>query len=75
MISFGKLHVFLQPSWIRLFGGNRASLHLETPKLQEVFLSKLTELSQGNNVLHGPALNIDGLFVECVECHMFLQIS
>jgi hypothetical protein len=43
---FGEIHVFLQLSWVDLFGANRAYLHLETPKLEEVFLSKLALLSQ-----------------------------
>jgi hypothetical protein len=30
--------------------------------LQKVFLSKLTEFSQGNNVLDAAVSNVDGLF-------------
>jgi hypothetical protein len=44
-----------------LFGESRAYLHLETPKLQEVFLSK-TKFEQGNNVLDAPAS--DTIFFE-----------
>jgi hypothetical protein len=47
--------VFLQLTSIGLFGENRAHLHLETPRLQGVFLEKLTQYSQGNNVLDPPA--------------------
>jgi hypothetical protein len=40
--------------------------------LQKVFLSKLIEFSQGNNVLDAAASNIDGLFG---EIHVFLQLG
>jgi hypothetical protein len=43
-----------------LFEKNVAYLHHEKPKMQEVILYKLTQLSQGNNVLDAPASNIDG---------------
>jgi hypothetical protein len=42
--------VFLQLSWIGLFGANRAYLHNENYKLPEVSFQKLTEFSHGNNV-------------------------
>jgi hypothetical protein len=42
----GEIRVFLHLSWICLVGANRAYLHLETPKLQEVFLEKLTQFSR-----------------------------
>jgi hypothetical protein len=64
-------YVFLQHDLIGVFGGKRLYLHIETPKLQKVFLSKLTEFSQGNNVLNAAASNIDGLFG---ETHVFLQL-
>jgi hypothetical protein len=38
----------------------QAYLHFETPKLQEVFLEKLTQFSQGNNALDPPASNTNG---------------
>jgi hypothetical protein len=38
----------------------REDVHLETPNLQEGFLTKTTHLSQGNNELEAPAPNIDG---------------
>jgi hypothetical protein len=38
----------------------REDVHLETPNLQEGFLTKTTHLSQGNNELEAPASNIDG---------------
>jgi hypothetical protein len=46
-LFFWEIHVFLQLSWIYLFGVNRVYLHLEIPKLEEVFLSKTTLFSQG----------------------------
>jgi hypothetical protein len=50
-VFLGEVHVFLQLSWIGLFVVNRAYLHNETKKLSEVFLSKTTQCSQGNNGL------------------------
>jgi hypothetical protein len=38
----------------------RAYHHFEKSTLQEVFLSKITQFSQGNNVLGDSASNIDG---------------
>jgi hypothetical protein len=38
MVFFGEMHVFLQLSWIELFGANRVYLHLENYHLQAVFL-------------------------------------
>jgi hypothetical protein len=40
MVSFQEVHVFQPLRWIGLFGTIRAYIHLATPKLQEVFLSK-----------------------------------
>jgi hypothetical protein len=40
IIFFQEIHVFLQLSWIGLFGTKSVFHHLENPKLQEVFLSK-----------------------------------
>jgi hypothetical protein len=47
---------------IVLLVANRAYLHLETPKFQEVFLSKTNSILSGNIVLDAPASNTDGLF-------------
>jgi hypothetical protein len=58
VVFFAEIHVFLQLSWIGRFRSTRAYLHLETPKLQKVFLSK--PFSQGNNVLDLVAYTIDG---------------
>jgi hypothetical protein len=69
---FGEIYVFFQLGWIGLLWGNRSYLHLETSKLQKVVLSKLTELSQGNNLLDAAVSNIDGLFG---EIHVFLQLD
>jgi hypothetical protein len=61
MDFFAEILVFHLLRSIDLFGTNRAYLHLETPSLQEVFLSKLRQLSQRNNVLDVPASNTDGV--------------
>jgi hypothetical protein len=45
---------------------------LETPELQEVLLSKTTQLSQGKNVLVSPASNNMGFFS---DIQGFLQFS
>jgi hypothetical protein len=66
------IYVLFQLGWIGLLGGNRVYLHLETCKLQKVLLSKLTEFSQGYNVLDVAAFNINGLFG---EIHVFLQLT
>jgi hypothetical protein len=60
MVLCGEIHVFREFRWIGLFGSKTAYLHLETPKLKEVFHLKLTEFSQGNNVLASLASNMNG---------------
>jgi hypothetical protein len=42
-------------------GRKGAYLHLEKPKLPEVFLLKENQFSQGNNILDSPAFNMIGL--------------
>jgi hypothetical protein len=54
-----RTHVFLQLSWKCLLEMNIASLHLEKTMLLEVFLSKRTQFSQGNNVVDAAASNRD----------------
>ena len=44
----------------RVNGVNTAYLHLETLLLQDVFLPKLTQSSEENNVLGAPAVNMCG---------------
>jgi hypothetical protein len=44
---FGDSHVVIQLSLIGLFGIKRAYLHLEKPKLQELFLSKINSIFTG----------------------------
>jgi hypothetical protein len=41
---FLEIHVFVQLSWIGLFGANRDYLHIENYDLQEVFLSKTNSI-------------------------------
>jgi hypothetical protein len=40
MVFFGEIHGLLELSCIYLFGAKTAYDHLESPKWQEVFLSK-----------------------------------
>jgi hypothetical protein len=70
-LSFGRFHLFLQRTWKGLFGGNSLSPPV-TPKLQEVFLEKLTQFPQGNNVLDSHDSYNDGL---CGEIHVYLQVG
>jgi hypothetical protein len=44
----------------RVHGVNTAYSHLETLLLQDVFLTKLTQSSEENNVLGTPAVNMCG---------------
>jgi hypothetical protein len=46
----------------RPIGSKQMYLHFETPKLQEEFLSKLTQFLQVKNVLDSPASNTDFFF-------------
>jgi hypothetical protein len=66
--------VFLQLSSTGLFGVKRAYLYLETPKVQEVFLSKLSQFSKENNVLHTLASNRDG-FLSRDTCVSSTQVD
>ena len=46
-VFFWEIHVFLQLSWIGLFGTKSGYIHLEKSKLQEVFLSKSNAFLSG----------------------------
>jgi hypothetical protein len=67
---FACKQVYLQFSQIGLFRVSTYSLHLETPKWQYVFLSKITQVSKGNNVLNANASITDGFLLRgtCVTC-------
>jgi len=60
MIFLQEIYVFIPPSWKGLFGANRAYLQLERPKLQEVFLEKLSQFSLSHNALDAHASHTDG---------------
>jgi hypothetical protein len=64
--------VFFQLTQICLFGAHKVCLHLETPNLQEIILSKLTQFSQGNNELGAPASNTHDFLQEIL---MSLQLT
>jgi hypothetical protein len=49
----GEAPVYLQLSSIGLFLAQRAYLHLETPKLQEVFLLKTNSVLTGKKCAEG----------------------
>jgi hypothetical protein len=72
MVFFGEADVFLQLSRKSLVGDNRVYLHFETPKFQEVFLSKLTQFSQEKNVLEATVSNNEG-FPQ--EMHVFRKLT
>jgi hypothetical protein len=63
MVFFQKIHMFLQLSCRALFGIKTAYLHIEKPKLQDIFLSKLTQFTQGNNVLEAAAYDTNGFLL------------
>jgi hypothetical protein len=69
MVFIGEIYVFLQISWIRLFGTN---FHLENYDFQEVLISKLTQLLEGNNELEAPAFKAAGFQILFWEFYMFL---
>jgi hypothetical protein len=52
--------VLLPFTGMELFCTNVMFLTLENPEMQVKLLSKLTQFSQGNNVLDPPASNTDG---------------
>jgi hypothetical protein len=60
MDFFGEIHVDLQLSWIGLFRVSTGYLHLETSKLQEVFLSKSNSSLTGKQCGKGTCSNTDG---------------
>jgi hypothetical protein len=60
VVLFKETDVFLQLNGKCLVGANGIYLHLETPKLQDVFFSEQTEFSQEKHVLHSPASNNEG---------------
>jgi hypothetical protein len=61
IVFFREIHVFLQLNSIGRLETNRAYLHREKAKLQEVYVPKLTHLSQGNHGLDTAACSTDGL--------------
>jgi hypothetical protein len=60
MVFFRKIHVFLQLSWIGLFGSQEACHNLQKPTFQEVVLSKTNWTQTGKHVLHTAASFIHG---------------
>jgi hypothetical protein len=71
MVFFGEMPVFLQLSWIGLFTAKRDKLHLETPKLQEVFLSKTNTFLIGKQCARCSCSNTDSF---SREIHVFLHL-
>jgi hypothetical protein len=61
MLFFREAHVFLKICWIGLFGTKWVSFHLEKSKCRKYSFQKLTEFSQGNQVLDAPASNTDNI--------------
>jgi hypothetical protein len=60
VLFFWGIQGFLQFSWIGLFATKWALLHLENYHTQELFLSKLTQFSEGDNAEDAAASIIDG---------------
>jgi hypothetical protein len=72
MHFFREIHVSLQLSRIGIFRLSTGYIHLEIPKLQEVFLSKTNTIFIGTHVLDAAASNIDCFLG---KIHVFLQLS
>jgi hypothetical protein len=72
LVFFGEIHVFLQVRPIRVFGANRAYLHLETLSCRKHSFQKLTQFSLGKDILDVPASNTMVFFQ---EIHVLLQLS
>jgi hypothetical protein len=72
MVFFGKTHVFLHLSSIGQFDQKEPFPTLKTMICKKNSIQKLTQFSQGNNVLDGAASNTDGFWG---ETHVFLQLS
>ena len=66
---FEETDVFLQLNGKCLVLANGIYLHVETPKLQQVFLSKPTQFSQEKKVLDAPASNDEGFPRETYVIH------
>jgi hypothetical protein len=69
---FGEIQVLLQVSCIYLFGTNRTYLLLETPKLQEGFLSKTNSILTGKQCAWMLLLLTQMAFI--LEILLFLQL-
>jgi predicted small integral membrane protein len=72
MVLLGEVHMFLELSWIGLFGANIDYVHPETPQLQEVLLSNSNTILTGIQCAVAPASNMNGFLS---EIHVFLQLS
>jgi hypothetical protein len=75
MVSFGETHVFLQLSFIGLFGGNKTNPGLKHLSCRKYSFQKLTEFSQVNKVQDDPDSNIRGFFGDIHVFHYFNFIS
>jgi hypothetical protein len=63
VVFLGETHVFLQLSWIDLFGANRAYLTLKQLSCRKYYFQKLIQFSQWNNALDSPTSNTDGFLL------------
>jgi hypothetical protein len=72
MVFFQEIHVYFQLIRISLFGIKWTFLHLENLICRKYSFQKLTQFSQGNNVLDSPPSNIHGFFG---EIHVVLQLN
>jgi hypothetical protein len=63
MVFFWDIHVNVHLSWIGLFGTKWAFLVIENSDWQELFSQKLSQFSQGNNVLDAPASGTNGFLL------------
>jgi hypothetical protein len=78
VVVFLATYMFSHFGWIGLFGGKKLYLHLETPNLQKVFLSKVVKFSEQNNVLGASASNMNALLgdiLQLVWSGLYLQFE
>jgi hypothetical protein len=74
MVFFQEIHMFLQLSWIGLFGTKCVFLPLQILIGRQYSFQKLTQLSQGNKVLYALSSNIDA-FLLCDTCVSIIQLN
>jgi hypothetical protein len=71
MVIFVEINVFLQLSWIGLYGSNKPHLHLQHLSFRKYSFKNICRFTQGNCMLDNPASKTHGFFR---ETQVFLQL-